>query len=565
MRLMLHFARTYPGEAATMVLSLLIAGIIEGVGLSALLPMLNIALAGQDKESASGIGALASSMLKYIGVQPTVETLLLMVVVAVLLKGVCLLFADKKVGYTVSNVATGLRLDLLTAILGVRWEYYVTQTAGRLVNAATTEVIQASQAYLHGAIAVMYFIQAVVYGVMAVLVSWQAALTAFAAGSALLFLLNGLVRKTKKAGRKQTLLLQSLASRLMDSLQSIKPLRSMGREDLAESLLRADSISLNTALRKQVLSKAMLKSLQEPIIMLFVTGGLYITLVLWKLVLSEVMMLVFLLARLLGLLGKFQQRQQDMAACEAAYWALIHRIEDAKARQDTSSGKKKVLFTRRIRLDSVTFCYDDRFVLQDASIEIPAGSMILIIGPSGVGKTTIIDLITGLLRPSAGRILIDDIPLSEIDLGFWRRQIGYVPQETVLLHDTVFANVQLGDPELDEKDVEEALRAAGAWDFVASMPGGLHAVVGERGAKLSGGQRQRIAIARALSHGPRLLILDEATSALDPENEQAICATLSRLRGQITILAISHQPALAEVADQVFGVKNGKIIPRPQV
>jgi ATP-binding cassette subfamily C protein len=136
--------------------------------------------------------------------------------------------------------------------------------------------------------------------------------------------------------------------------------------------------------------------------------------------------------------------------------------------------------------------------------------------------------------------------------------IGYVPQETLLLHDTVLINVTLGDPELNEEDAEYALRAAGAWEFVMAMPQGIHSPVGERGSMLSGGQRQRIALARALVHKPKLLILDEPTSALDPDTESAICETLGKLRGAITILAISHQPTIMKEADRAYQLQDGK-------
>jgi ATP-binding cassette subfamily C protein len=127
----------------------------------------------------------------------------------------------------------------------------------------------------------------------------------------------------------------------------------------------------------------------------------------------------------------------------------------------------------------------------------------------------------------------------------------------LLLHDTIFINVTLGDENLSEKDVEEALRAAGALDFVREMPGGMHTVVGERGGKISGGQRQRIAIARALVNRPELLVLDEATTALDPETEAAICDTLRALAGQVTILSISHQSAMLEAAEIAYRLEAG--------
>jgi ATP-binding cassette subfamily C protein len=164
-----------------------------------------------------------------------------------------------------------------------------------------------------------------------------------------------------------------------------------------------------------------------------------------------------------------------------------------------------------------------------------------------------------LLRPQEGEVWIDDLPLAQIDVKGWRRTIGYVPQETLLLHDTVLNNITLGDPALSENDAVDALRSAGGLEFVQSLPRGIHSVVGERGGKISGGQRQRIAIARALVQKPTLLILDEATSALDPETEAAICETLSQLRGNLTMLVISHQPALVNIAQRIYRIKEGVV------
>jgi ATP-binding cassette subfamily C protein len=137
--------------------------------------------------------------------------------------------------------------------------------------------------------------------------------------------------------------------------------------------------------------------------------------------------------------------------------------------------------------------------------------------------------------------------------------IGYVPQENLLMHDTILKNITLGDEAIGEIEVETALRAAGAWDFVQDTARGIHTIVGERGSVLSGGQRQRIAIARALVTHPHLLILDEATTALDPKTEGEICATLASLKGGITILAISHQSALLENADLAYRVQGGTV------
>jgi len=558
MRIMLYFCRAYPKQTITMLLALLLAGVVDGISLTALLPMLTIAVGGHSsgKGASAVINKIATSALEFFGVAPTVASLLTVLLVGVFLKSALVLVADRKVGYTVAHVATDLRLALLRALLGTRWEYYLSQPMGSLTNSAGSEVMRASQAYLHGSMAIIYLMQSVVYAGVALLVSWQASISAFVAGSLLVVLLNRLVRKTKKAGRQETAILQSLLARLTDTLQSVKPLKAMGREQLAERLLEADTVKLNRALRKQVYSKAVLKSLQDPILMLMILSAFYVTLVLWKYDLPTVMVLVFLLASLLGEFGKMQRKFQEMATCESAFWSLKKKITEAENQKETDFGSKKVVLKKSLRFDQVSFNYGGAFVLKQLSLEIPAGSFTAVIGPSGAGKTTLVDLVIGLLRPQQGEVLVDGVPMREIDVKFWRRQIGYVPQDTVLLHDSILANVTLSDPELSDADAEQALRSAGAWDFVAAMPDGMRTIVGERGSKLSGGQRQRIAIARALAHRPNLLILDEATSALDPESEKAICRTLAGLRGQVTMLAISHQPALVEVADRIYNIQD---------
>ena len=149
--------------------------------------------------------------------------------------------------------------------------------------------------------------------------------------------------------------------------------------------------------------------------------------------------------------------------------------------------------------------------------------------------------------------------LKDIDLTLWRKSIGYVPQELVLFHDSIEANISLSDPQISKADVAAALKRAGASDFIANLPDGLNTDVGEMGGKLSGGQKQRISLARALVKNPKLIILDEVTSALDPTTEAEIVRNILELRGTYTIVAITHRPAWTAIADKLYKVENGKI------
>ncbi len=479
-----------------------------------------------------------------------------------LIKSALVLWAHKQVGYTVAHVATDLRLALIRALLGSRWEYYLRQPVGALANSIATEATRASQAYLFGANLAAMFIQVVIFTVVALLVSWQATLVALVAATLFFGMLNRLVRSAKKAGRRQTALLKSLLSRLTDSLQSAKPLKAMGRENLADAFLRNETRQLNRALRREVFSKQALKSLQEPLVGILIAAGLYIALQHYHMSLSAVLVLTLLITRILLQMTKMQQRYQEMVVCESAYWSIQATIDEAGAQAEPEMGRHQVNLDQAIQFDNVSFAYrDEEWVLRDLSLDIHAGRLTTFMGGSGAGKTTMIDLIIGLLRPQRGEVMIDGVPLAEIDIHHWRCNIGYVPQDTFLLHDTIFNNVTLSDPELTGADAERALRAAGIWDVVASLPEGMQTIVGERGSRFSGGQRQRIAIARALSHRPRLLILDEATSALDPASEAAICETLAKLRGSLTIIAVSHQQALISAADIAYRLQEGTVIP----
>jgi len=564
MRLIITFLRNYPVQTVTTLLVMLFAGIAEGFGLSMLLPLLGIAMdlpgvsGGTPSPSQSALERAISGFLETLGVTPTINLLLFVFAFSVMLKAAVVLLANKRVGYMVARLATDLRLALIRALFATRWEYYVRQPIGRFTNAVATEASRAADAYLQGILVMTFGMHAVVYGVLALMLDWKVTLLTLIAGIIILSALRRLVTKAKKAGKRQTKLLKYLLSLLTDTLQSIKPLKAMAREKMAYDMLQTKTRSLNKALQKQVFSKEALQALQEPLITVFFAFGIYVALVRWHLPLARVLLLAYMLAKVLKTLQKAQKEYQNLVILESAYWDLRSKIEEAQGAQEPATGTIPASFSHSIRLEGVWFSYEDRFVLKDASLWFPKGSFSVITGVSGVGKTTVVDLITGLLTPHEGTVWIDDIPLTKIDLRAWRKMIGYVPQETLLLHDTVLINVTLGAPELSEQDVERALRDAGAWDFVAEMPDGIHSVVGERGLRLSGGQRQRITIARALVHKPQLLILDEATSALDPVSEADICRTLYELKGKLTILAITHQKALFDAADGVFQLDNGE-------
>jgi ATP-binding cassette subfamily C protein len=194
------------------------------------------------------------------------------------------------------------------------------------------------------------------------------------------------------------------------------------------------------------------------------------------------------------------------------------------------------------------------------NLVIRAGQTTAFCGRSGAGKSTLADILMGLLRPSAGRVLIDNTLLAGETIHHWRRSVGYVPQEPFLFNETVRANLLWAQPGATEQDLRAALRASAAEQFVDHLPSGLDTLVGDRGVRLSGGERQRLTMARALLAQPSILILDEATSSLDTENERLIQEAIHRLHGELTVVVIAHRLSTVRKADSIIVLNRGEIV-----
>jgi len=551
-----YFLAAYPARCAAALAWLLVAGAIEGLGLSTLLPLLSVAT-GSDV-SATGYEGRVANALAVLGIPADPGVLIAIVIAALWIKAALMLLSKRQVGYAVARIATDLRLRLLRALLAARWSYASRQPAGRAANAMATEADRASYAFEYLALIASYSVETVVYVAIACAVSWRGTLVAGAASGLMLALLNALVRMAHRAGRKQTALLDSLLTRTTDALGAVKLLKATGREDAVGPLLSEDTERLNRQLERRVLAREALRALQEPVVGTLLALGLFAALRIFAIPLSSTLVLGLVFTRALTRVASIQGKYQAMVSETSALWAIDARIREAEAAREPSGGALRAALTHGISFEKVSLVRDERALFEDLSLEIPSGLITAVIGASGIGKTTLTDLITGLVWPTGGRVAIDGIPLDQLDVGAWRRQVGYVPQDLPMLHDSVRRNVTLGDPSLDDVAVETALRLAGAWEFVTALPGGLDASVGERGALVSGGQRQRISIARALVHEPLLLIFDEATAALDAESEAAVWQTIASLRGRTTVVAISHHPQLASVADRVYRIAEGR-------
>ncbi len=555
-----HFAGAYPGRTLAMVVLQVVSGILEGISVIALVPLLEVAAAPEDG-STSAIGNAVESALRAVGLEPTMGVLVGTIVLGITLKSVFLWLAMRQVGFTVSRVTLDLRIDLVRALLRARWGYFGRQPLGSFANSIAGEAVRSAAAYREACVVLGGALQIIIYLVISALISWQVTVVALVTGLVLSRALQRLVAIGRFAGEQQTRLTRNLASSLVDALQGIKPMKAMAREELFAPLLEGEAEGVNQAQRRTVVASESLRLFQEPIVTLVLGLGLVALLSMADRSFSAIIVLAFVFYRLMTNINTLQKRYQVMAVGESAFWSMQEQIDEARAAEEHHPGTVRPSGLREgIELRSISFSYGDLQVLDELSVTIPARAITALIGRSGSGKTTIVDLVTGLHRPASGEVYIDGVPLAELDLREWRNLIGYVPQDTFLFHDTVRRNVTLGDDAISDERVERALQEAGAWDFVVRDAQGIHAVIAPQASNLSGGQRQRLAIARALVRNPALIVLDEATTGLDTRTEAAILETLVSLRGRVTILAISHQPALRRIADVTIELDGGKIL-----
>ena len=552
------FLQQYTGQTIAVIFALILSGFMESIGLLSLLPLLSLTFKGEStsNDNVPWIEEVIIDGIYSIGLEPEIGILLLIIFLTITLKAILHLSAMGYVGTVMANIATDLRLRIIYGAINAKWNYFVNQPLGYFGNAVVTEAGLSSSMYSAICQFLASFFHVLIFTGAALLVNFDIALWTVIVSVIMLVILNKFIGIARRAGEKAAVANKGLNRVLLDSLQGIKPLKSMGLEKFMVPLLEDEVSNLRVAQRNQVIAKYSLGDLREPVIVGFIAIGLYVFVVHAEIPMANLLVIAIIFHRSLTAVGQLQQNYQQIKVTETYFRSLWKRIRESnEARENITNGVTPV-FEDEIEFRNVSFSYGENCVINSISFKIPFNKITAITGPSGVGKTTIIDLLIGLQDVDSGEILISGRALNEINIKQWREVIGYVPQELFLFHDTVLNNVTLGDSGISQKQAITALKQSGSWGFVSELENGIDTMLGERGVRLSGGQRQRIAIARALVRSPKLLILDEATTALDPETEREICDILLTLK-DITIVAISHQRTIVEIAENVIRLENG--------
>ena len=537
---------------------LVVGNLVGGFGIASLIPAFNALDYQGSNPNPSNAHQMVQGIFEFLGIPLEISYILGIFIIATFIKAILACISTSYLGQAVAALSTKWRLALSLGIQQARWQYYNIRPLNVVVAALDKDTERAGAAYRVSVEFFGFILQFLAYFCIVMLISWQVALMSLGIGLLISLVLNKFVRMSRKLSAKQNATNISMGREMTNFLLNIKPLKAMQRHAHFGHLFAKTIVRINKGLRKIILLKELRRTLQEPMTALFLAVFFYISLVVWQASVAETIIMGLLMESVISAIGKAQQTLQDFANLEPFYLHVLQLMADLKKEKEIWTGEKIPVLDQVINFEKVAFSYSRRAnVLKNVSIEIPTGKITTLIGTSGSGKTTLIDLLLGFYLPQEGTIKIDHVNLQDINLAAWRQLVGYVPQEIILLNDTILKNLTLADPSLTPQDAAAALQAAGLQNLLDSLPDGLNTIVGERGGLLSGGQRQRMAIARALIHHPKLLILDEATSALDPQTEQEIYQHIASLTPHLTIIAISHQPLWKEKAAKVYELTRG--------
>mgnify|MGYP001577554368 CR=1 FL=1 len=467
--------------------------------------------------------------------------------------------------FVVTRVNFSLTKSSMTRILrnflGAGWPFFVRNDCGILGNTLMRETEKITIAFESTAVILANAMRMTAYLIIALLLSWKLTLlTLGLLGLALLpFYLLG--RLAYGIGAMHTRAANEFQGSVVETLSAAKLILGFANQEKSLSKIGESLDPYLKGAVQFVMVRAISPLAFEPLGFMMALAILSVGLTRFHIPISSLFILLYILKTGSGLAMNVMNEKNRLENVAPAL-EQIDRLEGEALRMVQPTGLRRFeRLEREILFEGVCFSYPDHeATLKGVSVAIPKGRMTALVGRSGSGKTTFIDLLLGFYQPQAGRITVDGVPLGELDILSWRRRLGFVPQDPFLFRASIRENLLWANANAAPEEIEQACAAANASEFIIQLPNGLDTVVGDRGVRLSGGQRQRIALARTLLRKPELLILDEATSALDSHSELMIQESIERLSKSVTVVAIAHRLSTIKMADRIYVLDKGSVI-----
>ncbi|WP_025685258.1 ABC transporter ATP-binding protein [Paenibacillus maysiensis] len=570
--LRLYMTKLYAVNGGALFLNIgcmIIVSLLEGLGIYMLVPMLAaIGIFGGH----AGMSILSGGFDHFLSNIPK----------SWLLPGMLLLFVLLLIGQALlqryqsilnsriqQRFMRSLRIDVYTSFMKAQWTFYLRQRKSDFSHVMTTELARVSQ----GTNLLLQLTTAVIFTLIQIaLAFWLSpSLTGlvFLCGLGLFVVFRRSIQNAKQLGDRTTELSQVYFAGITDHLNGMKDIKSNLLEAANIDWFRSLTQRMEDNTTQFVRQNATTQFFHRTAAAVFVACIMLVSLQWLHVSPEKLIVFILIFSRLWPRFALIQASLEYIMSMLSAFESVTKVQQECEAFSDpsltastTASARQPLYLRIGIECSGLDYRYEGtaELALHQINLFIPARGMTAIVGKSGAGKSTMVDVLMGFLRPTQGQIKMDGHVLDDELLPQWRQSFGYVSQDPFLFHATVRENLKLADANASEQQLWEALHFAAADGFVTRLPEGLDTVIGDRGIRLSGGERQRLVLARAVLHRPPVLILDEATSALDGEHEADIQAALERMKGQMTLIVIAHRLSTIRHADQIVVLEQGEII-----
>ena len=570
---LLRQVRPYRPQFILGMFTSFLSSLLDGTTVVVLIPLLRLLFGTSGQLGASGSAALTrftdwllGPLIDGVPTEVAVARLLGVMVLGLVLRNLTSFLTTQLQVAVQEGLVRDLRIELFQHLLKLDLGFFQRTRQGQIMATMTTEVDQVKDVVTAALIRLFQsVVRIITIIVLMSQISGRLMLLTLTTAPILILGLQFVLVRLRRHARARTQDRAVIWSMLTEQVGAVKLIRAYGEEERQVGRLSEQL----TGFRKRMLRTQRYSSLTTPMSEIF--GGLLIVLIIAAatqpaliggVALTPEAAIAFLVAslQLMSPIKAVSQYPATMAVALASAERIYDMLDEPVSDVD-EPGAVPAQFARDLVFDRVCFRYGtDAPVLTDVSFRLAKGQVLAIVGPSGAGKTTLVDLLPRFQEPESGRIYVDGVPLDTLQRASLRALLGVVSQDTVLLNDTVHANIAFGSPRATRAQVEAAARAANAAEFIAGLPAGYDTVLGERGTRLSGGQRQRISIARALLRDPPILILDEATSALDAESERLVQDAIERLMQDRTVLVIAHRLATVRHADLILVLDSGRVV-----
>ena len=537
-----------------------VTGFLEGIGVNAAIPLISFAT----KEGPSEADAVSRTIEKaflYFNIDFSLKYLLIFICLLFVFKAIILIFCNYIRIKISANYEEQTRNNLFSKTINANWPYLLKQKLGYLETVLKIDIAKSTSLLDTISAAIITLTGLIIYVTIAINISLHITLFALALGSILFLSLKPLIYRTRMLSREIATINKQSAHYVNENIIGIKTIKAMFVNNKIIEIGKKYFNKLKKFKVKILLFRNAASFLFQPISLIFVCTVFAFAYKTPDFSFAAFIPVTYLVYRIFQYIQSLQKNLHTANDSIPYLKDVLSFEKEANKNREKSKGSGHFKFNNNLEFRNVSFSYNTgNIVLANLNFNIKKGEMIGLIGPSGVGKTTIVDLILRLFHLSDGKILIDGNNVSGIDIKEWRKNIGYIPQDIFLMNDTIANNISFYDDTISDEEIKQATKKANIYNFIQTLPNKFSAVVGERGILLSAGQRQRIVIARILARNPKLLILDEATSALDNESEIRIQRVVENLRGKITVLVIAHRLSTVINCDRLMILEGGKII-----